>query len=324
MDFVRHWSERTEIRATRMVTWIGIASSKYHDWQGRYGQVNEHNAWIPRDHWLEAEEKRAILGFQREYPLEGYRRLAFMMLDRDIVAVSPSSVYRVLKEAGAIRRWNRKPSKKGTGFVQPLRPHEHWHVDVSYLNVCGTFYYLCTLLDGCSRYVVHWEIKESMTEADVEIIVQRAREKFPGVTPRIISDNGPQFMAKDFKEFIRICGMTHVRTSPYYPQSNGKLERWHRSVKSECIRPSTPLSLDDARHSVSDYVTHYNEVRLHSAVGYVTPKDKLEGRETEIFAQRDRKLAEARERRRARRYALRPNAIGAGIPQGANADTQAA
>jgi transposase InsO family protein len=227
------------------------------------------------------------------------------------VAVSPSSVYRVLKEAGAIRRWNRQPSKKGTGFVQPLKPHEHWHVDVSYINVCGTFYYLCTILDGCSRYVVHWEIKESMTEADVEIIVQRAREKFPGVAPRIISDNGPQFMAKDFKEFIRICGMTHVRTSPYYPQSNGKLERWHRSVKSECIRPSTPLSLEDARHSVSDYVTHYNEVRLHSAVGYVTPKDTLDGREAEIFAARDRKLAEARERRRARRLALRSGPLGA-------------
>ena len=318
MDFVRDWSERTEIRATRMVTWIGIASSKYHDWQGRYGQVNEHNATIPRDHWLEEEEKQAILGFQREYPLEGYRRLTFMMLDRDIVAVSPSSVYRVLKEAGAIRRWNRKASKKGTGFVQPLRPHEHWHVDVSYINVCGTFYYLCTLLDGCSRYVVHWEIKESMTEADVEIIVQRAREKFPGVTPRIISDNGPQFIAKDFKEFIRICGMTHVRTSPYYPQSNGKLERWHRSVKSECIRPSTPLSLEDARRSVSEYVTYYNEVRLHSAIGYVTPKDKLEGREAVIFAERDRKLAEARERRRARRLA------GGSAPLGADAGIQAA
>jgi len=318
VDFVRDWSQRTEIRATRMVHWIGIASSKYHDWQGRYGQLNEHNALIPRDHWLEEKEKRAILDFQREYPLEGYRRLAFMMLDRDIVAVSPSSVYRVLKEAGAMRRWNRKVSRKGTGFVQPLKPHEHWHVDVSHINVCGTFYYLCTLLDGCSRYVVHWEIRESMKEMDVEQIVQRACEKFPGVTPRIISDNGPQFMAKDFKEFIRICGMTHVRTSPHYPQSNGKLERWHRSVKSECIRPSTPLSLEDARRSVSDYVTHYNEVRLHSAVGYVTPKDKLKGRETEIFAQRDRKLAEAREHRKTRRLALGP------APLGAHAEIQAA
>jgi transposase InsO family protein len=84
--------------------------------------------------------------------------------------------------------------------VQPLKPHEHWHVDVSYLNIAGTFYYLCSLLDGQSRFTVHWEIREAMTEADVEQIIQRAREKYPGVTPRIISDNGPQFIARDFKE----------------------------------------------------------------------------------------------------------------------------
>jgi transposase InsO family protein len=102
---------------------------------------------------------------------------------------------------------------------------------------------------------------------DVEPILQRACEKFPGVTPRILSDNGPPFMAKDFKTFIRLCGMTPVRTSPYYPQSNGKLERWPRSVKSACIRPGTPLSLEEARRWVSDYVTPYHEVRLHSAIG---------------------------------------------------------
>ncbi len=267
VDFVRGWSDRTEIPVQRLTNWAGIPSSKYHDWRSRYGKVNEHNALVPRDHWLEEAEKRAIVDFHREYPLEGYRRLAFMMLDRDIVAASPSSVYRVLRDAGLLRRWNNKPGRKGTGFVQPLMPHEHWHVDVSYINIGGTFYYLCSVLDGCSRYVVHWEIRESMTEADVEIILQRAREKFPGMTPRIISDNGPQFIAKDFKEFIRVCGMTHVRTSPYYPQSNGKLERWHRSIKGECIRPGVPLSLEDARRLVAEYVTHYNEVRLHSAIG---------------------------------------------------------
>jgi len=309
VDFVRGWSDRSEIAAKRIVGWTGITSSKYHDWRSRYGKVNEHNAWVPRDHWLEAWEKQAIVDFQRQYPLEGYRRLTFMMLDRDIVATSPSSVYRVLREAGLLRRWNRKVSCKGTGFVQPLHPHEHWHVDVSYINIGGTFYYLCSVLDGCSRYVVHWEIRESMTESDVEIILQRAREAFPDVYPRIISDNGPQFIAKDFKEFIRVCGMTHVRTSPYYPQSNGKLERWHRSIKGECIRPGTPLTVEDARRLVDGYVTHYNEVRLHSAIGYVTPKDKLEGREAEIFAQRDRKLAEARERRRAARQQDRDKAF---------------
>ncbi|MFC1835854.1 transposase [Thermodesulfobacteriota bacterium] len=129
-----------------------------------------------------------------------------------------------------------------------------------------------------------------MREADVEIILQKAKEKVPDARPRIISDNGPQFIAKDFKEFIRISGMTHVRTSPGYPQSNGKIERWHQSLKRECIRPSTPLSLEDARRIVTGYVVHYNAVRLHSAIGYVTPGAKLEGRDKQIFAERDRKL----------------------------------
>jgi putative transposase len=309
VDFVNRWSSRTEIAACRMVRGLGIASSKFYDWRKRYGQVNEHNARVPRDHWLQWWETRAILNFECQYPLEGYRRLAFMMLDRDIVAVSPSSVYRVLKKAGRIQGWNRKPSRKGTGFDQPLQPHEHWHIDVSYINVSGTFYYLCSLLDGYSRYIVHWEIRETMKEVEIEIILQRAREQCPDARPRIISDNGPQFIAKDFKTFIRICGMTHVRTSPYYPQSNGKLERWHKSLKTECIRPGTPLSLDDARRLVVGYVAHYNTVRLHSAIDYVTPKDKLEGREKEIGEQRDRKLNEARERRRTARQAARASSV---------------
>ena len=306
MDYVRHWSERAEIPVRRFITWLGIAQSKFHDWQRRYGLANEHNAWVPRDWWLEDWENQAIIAFHAQNPLEGYRRLAFMMLDADVVAVSPSSVYRVLRDAGLMGRHNCKPSLKGTGFVQPTRPHEHWHVDVAYINVAGSFYFLCTLLDGYSRYIVHWEIRPSMEEAEIETIIQRARERFPGEYPRIISDNGPQFVARDFKEFIRICGMTHVRASPYYPQSNGKIERWHRSVKSECIRPGVPLSLEDARRLVADFVRRYNEVRLHSAIGYVTPADKLAGRERAIFAERDRKLEAARERRQKAREASRP------------------
>ncbi len=119
----------------------------------------------------------------------------------------------------------------------------------------------------------------------------------------VISDNGPQFIAKNFKEFIRIAGMTHVRTSPYYPQSNGKIERWHKTLKGDCIRVKVPLSLDEARRTVSEYITHYNEVRLDSAVGYVTPKDRLEGRDQAIHDERARKLAEARQRRQQLRQA---------------------
>jgi len=285
--------------------WLALATSKWHSWKNRYGKANEHNAWIPRDHWLGNDEKQAIIAYHDRFPLEGYRRLTFMMLDADVVACSPASVYRVLKAAGLLERHQAKPSKKGTGFEQPLKPHQHWHVDVAYLNISGTFYHLCSLLDGYSRSIVHWEIRETMKEEEIEVIIQRARERFPGVQPRIISDNGPQFVAKDFKEFIRVCGMTHVKTSPYYPQSNGKIERFHRTIKGDCIRTETPLSLEDARRVVERYVEHYNTVRLHSAIGYVTPQAKLEGREKAIFTERDRKLEAARERRKEQRQAQR-------------------
>ncbi len=215
VDYVRHWTGKTDVKATKMISWIGISRSKYYDWKLRYGK----------------------------------------------------------------------------------------HIDISYLNIAGTFYYMCSILDGFSRYIVHEEIRETMKEEEVEIILQRAKEKFPGVNPRIISDNGPQFISKDFKEFIRLSGMTHVRTSPYYPQSNGKLERYHKTIKTTCIRKKTPLTLEDARRIVSKFVAEYNNERLHSAIGYVTPKDKLQGQAEAIQATRDAKLTAAREMRNPRRQA---------------------
>jgi len=305
IDYVRYWSDKTEMSATRLVGWLGIGRSKYYDWRRRYGRVNEHNGWIPRDFWLEPWESDAIVAYYIGHPDNGYRRLTYMMMDENIVAVSPTSVYRVLKGTGLLGRWRGAPSKKGTGFQQPLKPHDHWHTDISYINIRGTFYYLCSVLDGFSRYIVHWEIRESMTEADVELVLQRAHERFPGAQPRIISDNGPQFIARDFKEFIRVSGMTHVRTSPFYPQSNGKQERWHATLKRDCIRPGTPLSLEDARRIVGEFVAHYNDVRLHSAIGYIAPRDKLEGRAEAILVERERKLDTAREARKARRQERR-------------------
>jgi len=305
VDYVRHWTEHAELPAKRLLGWLGLGTSKFHQWRNRYGKVNEHNGKIPRDWWLEDWEKQAIVDYHDRHPREGYRCLAFMMLDEDVVAVSPTSVYRVLKTAGRLDRHRWAPSKKGTGFVQPVGPHKHWHLDIAYVNLAGTFYFLISLLDGYSRYIVHWELRESMKEFDTEVVVQRALEKYPGEHPRIITDNGPQFISRDFKQFIRLMGLTHVRTSPYYPQSNGKLERWHGSIKRECIRPACPGTLEEALRLVSSYVDSYNHVRLHSALGYIAPADKLNGLETVIFAERDRKLEEARGRRQQVRQAQR-------------------
>lgn len=298
VEFVQYWQQRAELKVSQLLSWLELSNSKYYNWQKRQGQANQHNGQVPKHHWLLAEEKSAIEAYAREHPDEGYRRLSYMMLDEDVAAVSPSSVYRTLIEADLIKRWVKTPSRKGQGFDQPDQAHQHWHIDISYLNLSGTFYYLCSILDGYSRYLVHWEIREQMTETEVEIILQRAREKFPVARPRIISDNGPQFIARDFKHFIRECGMTHVRTSPYYPQSNGKIERWHKTLKGDCIRPKTPLSLADARRVVNRFVRYYNDTRLHSAIGYVTPKDRLSGHDQTIFRERKRKLNQARKRRR--------------------------
>lgn len=301
VDFVHHWHER-EFEKGEIIRKLGVRPSKFYSWAKRYGMENEHNGKIPRDHWVLDAEKQAIIEFYLEHRLDGYRRVTYMMLDRDLAAVSPATTYRILSQAGLFRRWNeRQPGIKGTGFVQPLKPHEHWHIDISYLNICGTFYYFVGILDGCSRYIVHWDIRTAMTEADIALVIERAKEKFPGVTPRIISDNGPQFIAKDFKEYIRLSGMTHVKTSPYYPQSNGKLERFHRTMKSDCIRPQTPVSLQDALRLVGQFIHYYNTERLHSAIGYVTPLDKLNGRDQEILAERDRKLEAARALRKQQR-----------------------
>lgn len=308
VDFVEGFCRQTELSRWWVLLKLTIHPQQFHRWSKRYGMVNHHNGKIPRDHWLEDWEHDRILSFFDAHPLEGYRRLSFMMIDADVVAVSPTTVYRILKKAGRLDRFRGKPSKKGTGFEQPLTAHEHWHVDVTYVNIAGTFYYLCALLDGYSRYLVHWELRPKMTEADVETIVQRAREKYPEVRPRIISDNGPQFIAKDFKEFIRISGMTHVRTSPYYPQSNGKLERWNQTLKVTTIRPKAPGSLEEAQRVVASFVQHYNFVRLHSAISYVTPAAKLAGREKEIWEARDQKLEAARERRRQGRQRTEPMA----------------
>lgn len=282
----------------QLLGWLGLSSSKYYSWCERQGQANQHNGQIPKENWLLAWEKSAIETYARQHREEGYRRLSYMMLDEDVVAVSVSSVYRVLRQAGLLQRWGRTPSRKGQGFEQPDKAHQHWHIDIAYLNLGGTFYYLCSVLDGYSRYLVHWEIRVQMTETDVEIILQRAREKFSTARPRIISDNGPQFIARDFKLFIRECGMSHVRTSLGYPQSNGKLERWHRTLKADGIRPKTPLTLEDARQVVDQFVRYYNDVRLHSAIGYVAPQDRLSGHDKNILAERKRKLVQARRQRR--------------------------
>lgn len=298
VDFVKMNKERTGLPETFFVKKLGIYPDKFIDWKRRYGKDNRHNSSVPRYYWIEEWEKEAVIEFYRNNDCEGYRRCAYMMMDRDIVYLSPSSVYRILSNAGELNRWNTGTSEKGKGFNQPSGPHKHWHIDITYVRIQGIYYYLICILDGYSRYIVHWDLREEMEDKDIGIVQQTALEKYSDKKPCFITDNGGQFISKNFKEFISSNGLTHIKTSPHYPQSNGKIERFHKSIKGECIRKKSPLYLKEAKEKIEEYIKYYNEERLHSSLGYITPKDVLEGRREEIKKGRERKLEKRREERK--------------------------
>jgi putative transposase len=299
VDHVRFLLQETALSLKQLLRLVGISKSKFHSWAKRRGEANHHNGTTPKEHWLLPWEEAAILDYYRKHPEEGYRRLTYMMMDADVVAVSPSSTYRVLSKAGCLKRWNTNgKSLKRTGFVQPEKPHEHWHTDIKYVNFHGTFLFLITVIDGFSRSIVHHELRLTMTEADVALTIERALEKHSGVTPRIISDNGKQFIAKDLNDYLREKGLTHWTTSLYYPQSNGKIERYHRTLSEECLRKDSFIDLDDAREQITRFVEYYNTKRLHSAIFFLTPEEVMAGRMQERLGERQAKLDRAQEARR--------------------------
>jgi len=291
IESIRAMMVLTGLGLKTILPWLGISRSKYYTWSQRLGSDPVPHGPVPRGHWLLSWEREAIMGFARENPDEGYRRLTYMMLDRDIVAVSPSSSYRVLRDAGLLQRWNTaKSSVKGDGFEQPVRVHEHWHTDIKYVNFHGTFLFLISIFDGFSRMILHHELRTSMQEYDVQITLQRALEKYPDARPRLISDNGKQFIARDFADYLRFMGLQHVRTSIGYPQSNGKIERYHGTISRECLRRTSFIDLDDARRQIARYVEYYNTMRLHSAICYLTPREVFDGRMQERLSERKEKL----------------------------------
>lgn len=253
---------------------------------------------IPKAHWLLPWERKTIIEYAKVHKSEylfyirdGYRRLTYIMLDKNVVAVSPATTYRVLKVAGLLNQWNTKKSLlKGRGYKHPAYAHKEWHTDIKYVNFRGTFLFLICVLDGFSRYIIHHELRITITEYDVEITIQRALAKFPDASPRIISDNGSQYISKDFQKFLKETELQHIRTSVNYPQSNGKIERFHRSIDSDCLKTHSLIDREDARKQISQYIDYYNTKRLHSALYYITPKDFLDGKAEEILNMKQKNL----------------------------------
>lgn len=148
-------------------------------------------------------------------------------------------------------------------------------------------------MDGYSRYVLHHEVRAHMGQHDVQLTLQRAKEKFPMAKPRLITDNGSQFIAREFKTFVQHLELEHTRTSVAYPQSNGKIERFHRTISEECLRKQPALGIEGIKASIADYIDHYNGSRLHGALNYLTPEDYLLGRKEIRIKEREEKMLKA-------------------------------
>lgn len=302
-------SEKTGIPTLRLLPAAGISRRTWADWQRRKESPTLHNGAMPKAHWLLPAEIEAIVAYAQnrtDKRLLGYRRLTWMMVDESVVFASPSSIYRVLKAHQLLNMWAKTSDTRKTGFDQPRKIHEQWHTDISYIRIQSVFYYFVSVMDGFSRMILVWDLFVSMEQLTVGIVLTRAKETYPEATPRLITDNGAQFTARDFKELLGLLEMDHTFTSPGHPQSNGKLERFHRSFKDEHVRVTAYTDLEQAKRSMARWIDYYNNTRLHSALKYLTPKEVFEGKTEKRLDERRKKLHDAREMRKLMRKQASP------------------
>lgn len=238
-------------------------------------------------------EIEACISYAREHTREGYRRLAWMMVDEAIVYLSPSTVYRILLAHDLLYRWKRTNSGTLNKPPTPQKPDEQWHTDIMYLWISGRWYFLVSVLDGYSRYIVHWELLTSMRADEVVDVVHRALEKTTG-HPRIVHDNGSQFKSKEYRGLIKQFELEDIKVKVSHPESNGLIERFHRTVREEGIGEEELRDLYQARDIIASWVRHYNEERLHGAINYLRPWDYYYGNPELVLAARQKKLERAR------------------------------
>lgn len=297
LALVRRTVQRTGWTLRRILAHLGLSRARYRDWVRREARdALTDRPPVPRttDGILPAE-RAAVTAYALAHPKDGYRRLAWQMIDADVAYLSPSSVYRVLAAADLLYRWKRSAST-GQAPAKPTRPHERWHTDLMYLRVADCWYFLVTVIDAYSRYIVHWELLTSMRAADVELVIQAALEQ-TGARPQIVSDSGSQFTGAEFKGLMRRFALAHIRIRTYHPESNGVIERYHRTTR-DALSERELHTLGQARDVIGAWVEHYNETRLHAALGYLPPAEYYRGDPAARQHERQVKLVRAQRQRR--------------------------
>ena len=296
MQIVAQTKGRSGWPVYRTLAALGVPRSVFYAWKARQNLADR--AGTPcRVYEVLPEERAGICEFALQYPKIGYRKLTWMMVDAAVACVGESTVYRVLSDADLLSRWKRSVASSGEYHFRPTAPNQQWHTDVMYVWVAARFYFLVSFVDAYSRYIVHHRLLMSLDGKSVAVELQAALETVSDAKPRIVHDHGGEFVNRDVAAVIKTHNLIDIKTKRRHPESNGIVERFNGTVRDESDNDYGNNYLQ-AEAIIAKLMQHYNEERLHAALGYMTPATWHRGRPDEVRDERARRIAAARAHRR--------------------------
>jgi putative transposase len=307
--------ETSTLPVRRTLAQIGIPKSTFYAWLDRYAagglEALQDRKARPERVWNRIPDKvrQMVIAHALEQSELSPREVAVSFTDREQTFISEASVYRLLKAEGLITSPAFIVMKAADTFANPTTaPNQLWQTDFTYLKVTGWgWYYLSTVLDDFSRYIIAWKLCTTMAAADVTATLDRALQASGldrlsvNQRPRLLSDNGPSYVASDLAEWLDEHGMSHTRGKPYHPMTQGKIERWHLSLKSRILLENYYLP-GHLEHAVERFVDHYNHHRYHEALDNLTPADVYFGRGQRIIQMRQEIKQRTIEQRRKQHF----------------------
>jgi transposase InsO family protein len=287
---------------------LGIPKSSYYRWRMRRA-----NPVAPVRPWnrITPVEEVKILVIARESPELSSRQLSAWITDNAGFAVSESTVYRILRREGLVKRQETQPLAAKEYHTKTTGPHQMWATDASYFRVVGWgYYYLVTVMDDYTRFILAWKLQKDMSANSLIEVVQEAVDA-TGMTDvpvedrtRLLSDNGSGYLSKAFRDYLRLVGICHILSAPFHPQTNGKVERYQQSLKKEVNQLPYELP-SELELAIAAFVKYYNYRRYHKALGDVTPADVLYGRREAILERRKEVRTQTINHRRDYNHSLR-------------------
>ena len=275
-------------RRRKVLMELGIPRSTYYRWRKGPGKGGRRTPW----NRITPNEERRVLAVAREYPELSSRQISAWITDNEGFAVSESTVYRILRREGLVKRQETELETAKEYHTKTTRPHQMWATDASYFKVVGWgYYYLVTVMDDYSRFILGWKLQKDMSADSLIEVVQEAVD-MTGMTDvpvedrtRLLSDNGAGYISRAFRNYLNLVGIGHILAAPFHPQTNGKVERYQQSLKR--VVNQLPYELpSQLEKAIADFVDYYHYRRYHKALGDVTPADVLYGRREEIIKRR--------------------------------------